>query len=358
MSENLTVLETKRPRKGGRPKKAPIAPVTEGFSAYVPQCAYFCVPAPFLDACAMIDNLAELKVVLYIMRHTWGFKEYNVPKHITVDEFMHGRKKIDGTRMDSGTGLSKSAVLDGLDRALKHGFIECRIDDHDRARVKHYYQLKIRNEEPTEPEPPNRFDETTNFDQTEQLEPDCQQDYDPYAGTIFAQTPVTAEPQEQKIFVSEPKLTTPNMVVDNPLGGASQIQRSKNRTQEVTLRTKEIRIAHSSEILEEVVRYLPAPDQLPQAKPKAPAFLRNMIDDFSRDLGDHEHIASNISQANRLYQDAGMDPGAFQEALYEARATAKRATKIRHLNSQGRPNRMPYFFHCLSTSLKHEMAVS
>ena len=31
-------------------------------------------------------------------RHTWGYREYGLKKHITLDEFMHGRKRRDGIR--------------------------------------------------------------------------------------------------------------------------------------------------------------------------------------------------------------------------------------------------------------------
>lgn len=86
---------------------------------------------------------AELKIILYIMRHTWGFQEFDKPKKITVDEFMHGRKRSDGTRMDNGTGLSNWGVQDGIAKAIKHGFVICKVDDRDKGRIKKYYALKI-----------------------------------------------------------------------------------------------------------------------------------------------------------------------------------------------------------------------
>ncbi len=73
---------------------------------------YFCMPNMAIDIIAEIDSLAELKVVLYIMRHTWGFHEYEGNKRITVDEFMYGRKS-NGKRMDAGTRLSEMSVRNG-----------------------------------------------------------------------------------------------------------------------------------------------------------------------------------------------------------------------------------------------------
>jgi hypothetical protein len=346
-------LETKPRRKGGRPKKQAHAPFV-GFTQESIQGEYFQVPAIFLSLCAMIDNLAELKVVMYVMRHTWGFREYGTPKRITIDEFMHGRMRVDGTRMDLGTGLSESAIKDGLQRAIDHEIIVCYVDDSDQARIKNYYELKMQNEEAVSPEPEYFEEQTTTETSTDQLEPDypTQEEYDPYADTIFAQSPKSPN---QKFFVSEPELITGSEGVINSPGGSKQLPRSENRTLESTLRTNDIRITHSSENLEDFIRSYP--DQLPKAKAKSPAFIRNMITDFSRDLGDQDHIFSNISQAAKIYRDSGMSEEAFMQVLYDARVTAKKATQIKHLNSHGRPNRMPYFFRCLSGALSRETAV-
>src|SRR5918998_335450 len=88
-----------------------------------PSSNYFRMPNSWTDITAEVDNLAELKVVEYILRHTWGYQEYGIKKHITVDEFVRGRRRHDGTRLDKGTGLSERAVRYGLVSALDHGLI-------------------------------------------------------------------------------------------------------------------------------------------------------------------------------------------------------------------------------------------
>jgi len=113
----------------------------EGFTT--PKKNYFPMPNNWTDIAADINNLAELKVVEYIMRHTWGYHEYGIKKAITTDEFMHGRKRSDGTRIDKGTGLSNRSVIDGLRAATKHGYIESDLDDADKARKVKYYVLKM-----------------------------------------------------------------------------------------------------------------------------------------------------------------------------------------------------------------------
>lgn len=113
----------------------------EGFS--FPDKDFFKVPNDFVEIMAHI-GLSELKVILYVMRHTWGFQEFDVFKEITTDEFMNGRMLSDRTRMDSGTGLSDRGVKDGIIKAIEHGFLECEVDDKDKARVKKSYRLKLK----------------------------------------------------------------------------------------------------------------------------------------------------------------------------------------------------------------------
>ena len=108
-----------------------------------PQSNYFRLPNEWTDITAGIDSLAELKVVEYILRHTWGFHEYGVTKRITVDEFMRGRCRDDGSRMDRGTGLSEQSVRNGLQRALDDGLIIEDVDASDRGRIKKSYALRM-----------------------------------------------------------------------------------------------------------------------------------------------------------------------------------------------------------------------
>lgn len=113
----------------------------EGFEQ--PMRNWFSLPNNWTDITSAIDNLAELKVVGYVARHTWGYHEFGITKTITTDEFMHGRKRHDGSRMDKGTGLSKQAVIDGIARAVEHGYLECDVDGSDRARIKKAYKLRM-----------------------------------------------------------------------------------------------------------------------------------------------------------------------------------------------------------------------
>jgi hypothetical protein len=116
------------------------------FGGFAPPVSnYFRMPNEWINICAEITNLAELKVIQYVLRHTWGYQEYDgKPKLITIDEFMNGRKHKDGkSRMDKGTGLSEMSVRNGLEKAIEHGYILCDSDERDKARIKKSYTLNM-----------------------------------------------------------------------------------------------------------------------------------------------------------------------------------------------------------------------
>lgn len=57
-------------------------------------------------------NGAELKTVCYVLRHTIGFEK--VSDSISLDQFLHGIQRRDGSRFNAGVGLSKKPLLSAL----------------------------------------------------------------------------------------------------------------------------------------------------------------------------------------------------------------------------------------------------
>ena len=70
------------------------------------------VPDQLFDQLLSILNGSELKVLLYICRRTFGFKKDN--DNISINQMVNGIIRKDGTRLDHGAGLSKSALLSAL----------------------------------------------------------------------------------------------------------------------------------------------------------------------------------------------------------------------------------------------------
>jgi hypothetical protein len=134
------------------PKKQDDTPSIIDFPGFdEPESNYFRLPRDWTNITAKLNSLAEVKVVEYILKHTWGYHEYGVLKHITMDELMNGRKysrekarEVGHERMDDGTGLSHEGVRVGLQRALLDGLIDEAIDDSDRGRIKKLYTIRMR----------------------------------------------------------------------------------------------------------------------------------------------------------------------------------------------------------------------
>lgn len=114
----------------------------EGFDP--PESNFWRLPNNWFDLAAHFTSWAEHKVVEYILRHTWGYHEYGIAKLITMDEFMHGRKRRDGSRLDAGCGMAENSIKKGIADAVAHGFLTVQIDDSDRGRIKKYYAPRMR----------------------------------------------------------------------------------------------------------------------------------------------------------------------------------------------------------------------
>lgn len=65
---------------------------------------------------------AELKVLLYIVRRTFGFKKDD--DAISVEQITGGMFKRDGTRLDRGTGLARTTALEALRSLSEKRLIE------------------------------------------------------------------------------------------------------------------------------------------------------------------------------------------------------------------------------------------
>ena len=112
--------------------------ITKGIAE--PKENWFKCPLELIEYLPYLSE-KEVKVFLYIVRHTWGY--HDDEKKITLDEFKLGRKKRNGERIDKGCGLSKPSIIGGLALLEKKGFINCR-SSGDKAREKKFYSLRLK----------------------------------------------------------------------------------------------------------------------------------------------------------------------------------------------------------------------
>lgn len=270
-----------------------------GFSR--PESNFFKLPNEWIDITADIDNIAELKVVQYILRHTWGYQEYGIKKHITIDEFIRGRKRKDGSRMDSGTGLSEMSVRNGITKALEHGFIEAIVDDSDKARVKKYYSLKMQKDESYEKD---------SYEEVQTLESGVQS-LDP-RGTSF-------RPRSEKETL-ERNLYTRNSKI--------KIQRNVSKEQQGYQSFQAI-----GDLLKQKT------EQQGRKVQHLPESIEAGIDEISENFNDTSNRRSNRTHALHIYQTSGKTEERFTSCLYEARSITKQQGSVK--------KKMPYFFRVL-----------
>ena len=121
----------------GKEKGEPTMSKFAGFDQ--PKANYSKLPHTLIDELSNITSESELKVILYILRHTWGY--HDTEKKITIDEFCNGRKRSDGSRIDGGCGITSNAVKGGIAKAVEHGYIVVEEDARDLARIKRYYSI-------------------------------------------------------------------------------------------------------------------------------------------------------------------------------------------------------------------------
>lgn len=80
------------------------------------------VPDVFLDEIMSTLNEAELRVMLYIIRRTYGFKRDE--DTISLAQFSRGIITYDGRCLDGGTGMKRTSVIRGLRSLEKRQLIE------------------------------------------------------------------------------------------------------------------------------------------------------------------------------------------------------------------------------------------
>src|SRR3954447_12264680 len=91
-----------------------------------------------------LDN-NELRVLLYIVRRTYGFKKDT--DNISLSQMVSGLRRKDGTMLDHGTGLSKASVARGLKGLIdKHIIVSKRNRSVVRGDQPTTYALRLKDE--------------------------------------------------------------------------------------------------------------------------------------------------------------------------------------------------------------------
>jgi hypothetical protein len=298
------------------------------------------IPNEVLDYLMPRLTEGELKVVLYICRRTFGFQKD--ADAISINQMIKGLKTADGKVLDEGTGLGKATVIRATTSLVEKGVIivEKRKDEKGENEI-NVYRLRLK-------------DDAVSTSKGVV----SKKDY----GSLNLRP--TKESITKERYISFER--------ENPKNG----KKAYSHTEQGAIRNP---VKNTRESLEKPVAInqivqdrLHQLQTMPTAPPqngtdhtsrnkpqgnwkKAPLFIQAMIEDwFSLELNDQAK-KSSITRTHRIYltwkqkyPDATHEQleDAFRDRMHEARTKAKHKTP-RVKTTDGRFNRMPYFFSCL-----------
>ena len=323
------------------------------------------VPDDVFDLLAPQLTEAELRVLLYIIRRTFGFKKDR--DAISLTQLVEGIKTKDGRVLDRGTGMSRRGVMRGCAGLIEKGIItaEKRLSDQGDNEV-NIYSLRFRaeggvgNDVPYGRElsalgvgndvPPQQtvVQETvkqemypSNLRKAEKEKNEQQHQRSPFPSSSL-----------QPLKQGRPK--------DDGDGGEEEKQKVSNHRKkskqketgeltadrEETHRPQPKKTAAPGELLSQQFIPPPIPDD------EAYEAIRDFIRDMAGKNHDEASLKSSTTRAYNLYQRAGVSLSYFFNLVYDAdKEASRRSTTIKKRTADGFTNRMAYFFAVLEDKL-------
>jgi hypothetical protein len=253
---------------------------------------YTQVPDIVFDELLSVLSGAELKVLLYIIRRTFGFKK--LKDGISLSQMMNGIKKRDGEYLDHGTGLSKKTLLKALNSLEDGGYIVSeRRRSAERGDEPTCYRLRLKGEEQTT-FPVGESEHHGGGDAAEDRGGES------IPGPGRENTPHKKQYYNKQLTIDS---TTSNSI----------------------------------------------------SKGEPPSQFDKTITELSQQFHDEKHIAANITRARNMMESADIDEETFLVLLDEAKKrTSNKAGIKKESSTTGLKNKMPYFFKVLEGLLNDD----
>ena len=242
-------------------------------------------------------TLSELRVLLYIVRRTFGFRKD--ADAISLSQLTKGITKKTGEVLDRGTGLSRPSVFKAVQRLEEKGLIEVRRDlADDGVNEINIYSLRFREEVGK-----------------------------PFAyGTQGTSKGVGKDSTygRKESYLGVGKESTPQQtVLQQTVEQRNDLDKSKDRVESPSTSST----------------YQPSEN------------ITLLISDLSaQTLHDPSHVEANVTQAHSIWLESNLSEEEFVEAIQAAkRITLEWSGSIRKQAnpSTGLKNRAPYFFRVL-----------
>lgn len=265
------------------------------------------VPDQLFDELLPELNGSELKVLLYIVRRTFGFKRD--ADAISLSQMLDGIVTRDGRRLDRGAGLTKKPLLKALKSLEARGMIVVkRRTDADRGHRPSIYCLKMAEAVPAAHplggETPPRVGADLHQGGGGETPPS------PRGRNSTTQETGVQETVEQETGIEpfeDSKIRRASVLKERELQAPPQA-RSGPGPESVgnVLLRREGRPARSR----------PRPEVGDEEYQR----IQALIIDRAREFNDTAPIKSSTTRAWNLYERSGLSIGAFEERIYQARA--------------------------------------
>jgi hypothetical protein len=283
---------------------------------------YTMVPDQLFDEHLAFLSGAELKVLLYIVRRTLGFKKAS--DDISLSQLLDGITTKDGRRLDSGTGLSRSTLVTAL-RGLaneKRLVIAERRSSATRGHEATTYTLNLASDPSTKIELGGSENRTSLVRKSNPQERVIQE-------TVLQEADISnirmAKPDEKSFFQGSSS-AVPTKTANE--FGRGPLARTLAKRQATTGATRNRQKRYDTE------------------RQRILAF----IEDFAREFNDQAPLSSSVSRAYNLWHRSGIPIEAFSSFMYEARAlTNEYSARVQKTDDKSsgwgpQKNKMAYYF--------------
>ena len=251
---------------------------------------YTQVPDELFDDLMSHLSGAELKVLLYIIRRTFGFKKD--VDNISLNQICKGIITRDGEVLDKGTGLSQQSVITALKGLVeKNAIVAKRRSSKDRGYESTTYSLNLI----------------------------------PFSNNLMTPSPKIREALLQKVEIQETVIQQTDLQHRN--SNSKLLNNGSNRNKGYT-EFKAMGDLLKNKFTTKTVGLKKIPDSLKVA-----------INEISSEFGEKRNFRSNLTHVVRILQQSGKKPENFTSYLYEARSITKQQGSVK--------KQMPYFFRVL-----------
>jgi len=251
---------------------------------------YTQVPDELFDELMSHLSGAELKVLLYIIRRTFGFKKD--VDNISLNQICKGIITRDGEVLDKGTGLSQQSVITALKGLLeKNAIVAKRRSSKEKGYESTTYSLHLI----------------------------------PFSNNLITPSPKIREALLQKVEIQETVIQHTDLQHRN---SNRKLSSNASNLEKEHTEFKAVGDLLKNKFTKKTIDLKGIPDS-----------IKVTIDEISSEFGEKRNVRSNLTHVVRILQRSGKSPQNFTSYLYEARSITKQQGSVK--------KQMPYFFRVL-----------